>query len=61
MGLHMGILNRPRDSPWQMLLYLDHFIDTIECVDVFIYGMANLAVLGTSPSSTCCRTDKLTH
>lgn len=57
----MGVLNRHKDSPRQFLLYLDHFIDSIECVNVFIYGMANLAVLGTSPSCTCCRTDKLTH
>lgn len=59
MGLHMGILNRHRDSPRQFLLFLDHFIDTIECVNVFVHGMANLAVLGTSPS--CSSAAELTN
>lgn len=57
----MGILNRPRDSPRQFLLYLDNFIDSIECVNVFVHRMANLAVLRTPPSYICCRTDKLAH
>lgn len=33
----MGILNRPRDSPSQFLLYLDNFIDSIECINVSIW------------------------